>query len=32
MGELVGAQLYLAESLKQPHKYIYSKVIEICAS
>jgi MFS family permease len=32
MGEIVGAQLYLAETLRQPYKYTYSKIIEICAN
>ncbi len=29
MGEKVGAMLYLAETMKQPHKYIYCWIIQI---
>jgi MFS family permease len=32
LGEIVGAQLYVSEIFKRPHKFIYSGVIEICAS
>ena len=32
MGEVVGAELYLAETLKSPQRYIYGGIIDVSAS
>ena len=32
LGEIIGAQLYVSEILRRPHKFIASGIIEISAS
>ncbi|WPX97337.1 MFS transporter [Candidatus Bandiella euplotis] len=31
MGEIVGAQLYISEILKQPYKYVYTGIVDIAS-